>query len=282
MTSVGFGNDAYPLPPSCTYDSSKCPVVPSGHAGDIQYPQPCPGPAFNESDIEAFYADPGLGGARTWFFDYPGLGAADGPPAMFGKVLKTARAGGAEPFMYLEYSLPGDMSGCGNETILGHPWQPDIQAGPPKNSTLWGLGAAAYLNLAREADPGLRYAHLTNEPNAHWYKNCDNEEDVYAAFFANASAAIKAKVPGIQLGGPALANGVGPSADFTWYTKLLDATLPEQLLDFADFHAYGYPEVHHPPFNSNCNRSKIPFIVVAALCEAIVHPCRTTMKTRKE
>jgi hypothetical protein len=236
VEAVGFGNDAYPLPPDCEYDSSQCPVTVSGGTGDSRNPQPCPGPNFNESRIADFYADGGPGGARRWMFDYPSLGAADGPTIMFGKLLKTARAGGAEPFMYLEYSLPGDMSGCGNST------QSDIQAGPPKNATLWGVAAAAYLNLAREADPNLHFAHLTNEPNANWYKNTDHEEDDYASFFANASTAIKAAVPGIQLGGPAVANGVGSEQDWTWLPTLMDATLPNNLLDFADFHAYGEPE----------------------------------------
>ena len=76
----------------------------------------------------------------------------------------TVRAGGAEPFLYLEYSLPGAMSGCGKEA------QPDINAGPPKNATLWGVAAAAFLKLARTADPGLKLAHLTNEPNSNWFK----------------------------------------------------------------------------------------------------------------
>ena len=76
----------------------------------------------------------------------------------------TIRAGGAEPFLYLEYSLPGAMSGCGKEAQL------DINAGPPKNATLWGVAAAAFLKLARTADPELKLAHLTNEPNSNWFK----------------------------------------------------------------------------------------------------------------
>ena len=130
VTAVGIGNMAYPLPPGCSYNSTACPVVVSGHPGDRrdEARDPCPGPNFNESAIRQWYSDPGPGGAHRWFYKYPSMQSGSNGQ-MFGNTLKTIRAGGAEPFIYLEYSLPGDMSGCGKDH------NQDIQAGPPKNAT---------------------------------------------------------------------------------------------------------------------------------------------------
>jgi hypothetical protein len=229
VEAIGIGNMDYPLPPGCSYNSTACPVVVSGHPGDRRdLSAHCPGPNFNETDIRKWYDDPGPGGAKRWFYKYPSMQSGSNGQ-MFGNMLKTIRAGGAEPFVYLEYSLPGDMSGCGK----GH--NNDIQAGPPKNATLWGVAAAAYLNLARTADPDLHLAHLTNEPNSNWFRNSQHMVADFAAFFPAAAAVIKREVPGMQLGGPVLCWPVSES--WGWIPELIDSSLPSGLLDFIDFHA---------------------------------------------
>eukprot|EP01050_Picozoa_sp_SAG11_P000153 SAG11_NODE_3_length_39220_cov_67.005828_14_plen_831_part_00 len=233
VDAVGVGNMGYPLPPGCSYNSTACPVAVSGHPGDKRDAARCPGPKFDEAEIRRWYDDMGPAGAYRWFWQYPSMQSGQNKQ-MFGNLLKTVRAGGAEPFVYLEYSLPGDMSGCGKEA------QPDIQAGPPQNATLWGVAAAAYLNLARTADPGLHLAHLTNEPNSNWFRHSQHMVSDYAAFFAEAAAAIKREVPGMKLGGPVLCWPVSES--WGWVPALIDSSFPSGGLDFVDFHAYGYPD----------------------------------------
>eukprot|EP01051_Picozoa_sp_SAG22_P008055 SAG22_NODE_594_length_8738_cov_20.249219_3_plen_174_part_00 len=107
-------------------------------------------------------------------------------------------------------------------------------------ASLWGVAAAAYLNLARTAYPGLHLAHLTNEPNSNWFRHSQHMVSDFAAFFAEAAAVIKRDVPGMKLGGPVLCWPVAES--WGWVPALIDSSLPSGLLDFVDFHAYGEHE----------------------------------------
>ena len=90
VEAIGVGNDGYPLPPGCTYNSSSCPVVGSGVPGDKRDNSSgnrCPGPSFDEDEIRAWYSNPGPGGASRWFYDYPAQDSVSGR-VMFGKMIR--------------------------------------------------------------------------------------------------------------------------------------------------------------------------------------------------
>lgn len=203
---------------------------------------------MTEEEIKTFLApDPSSPGYRLWNGPWPHNTCVSKPLCLFfhlflagrwlrypwGKWIPTVTAGGAEGFAYMLGTLP-------EATDPGDP-----STGPlPKNATLYGVALAAMLQLARTADPTLRWAHIANEPNAHIFGLPAAE--AYADFFTTAASVIKKSVPALNLGGPVLCwplttNQPGQNPDwFTWSTwtqPLLDRAIPAGVLDFIDFHS---------------------------------------------
>eukprot|EP01046_Picozoa_sp_COSAG06_P040933 COSAG06_NODE_5013_length_3791_cov_1.192308_2_plen_660_part_00 len=225
----------------------------------------CPGPKnITEAELRNWW-DLDTGKAAARFFR--GLWPSSIYP--WGRWLPNIAAGAAEPFVYLLDNTWGNGE-C--NTCSG---------GPPANATLWGIANGLALRMARQAAPGIRRAHIGNEPNAGWFNKVPiNDDGAFAAFFRDASLGIKSVVGPVQIGGPVLCwgplDGYGGMAQFSWFSKIMDATLhtarsPQQpagvnALDFVDFHAYSNCE-------ENANRivSEIHMIAAYAATQHNVH-----------
>jgi len=107
----------------------------------------------------------------------------------------------------------------------------------------WG----EYVALLKRVDPGLTWIHLENEPNAHWFRYGIKQGDPdYFTMFRAVAKGIKARNPGVKVGGPVLCwppswppNQIGYPSWYTWdsWTMPLIETAGDDL-DFFDFHLY--------------------------------------------
>jgi hypothetical protein len=108
---------------------------------------------------------------------------------------------------------------------------------PPKDYAKW---SKICVNIIRHYNEGwangfrynIRYWEIWNEPNG---KNMwSGTRDQYFELYATASKAIKASVPSVKVGGPAIANPASPWVrPFLQYCR--DRKLP---LDFFSWHRY--------------------------------------------
>lgn len=145
---------------------------------------------------------------------------------------------GIEPMVYLlgyPAQLDGGISADGKTRI------PDFPRDIPAAARMW----AEYVAWIRRADPALTWLHLGNESNAYWWKLQKYGKD-YAEVFNAVAAAVKARNPGVRIGGPVPCWGPswppaqpGTADWYTWtqWTEPFIAASGRQL-DFFDFHLY--------------------------------------------
>jgi len=153
----------------------------------------------------------------------------NGARYMYGKILPACRDLGIEPMVYL---LDGPEWAMGPE---------NVPAAPAQYAEL----VAGYVSVLRRIDPGLRWVHLDNEPNAHWYRAGKSGKD-YGGIFRAVAEAVHRAHPDVMIGGPVLcwppAWPPSQSGHPNWYTwdvwtiPFLDAAGDQ--LDFFDYHDY--------------------------------------------
>lgn len=195
-----------------------------GFPGVIGWCAPRQMPEGGPAAIERWYASDEALHEITWGEPL------DGARYMYGRILPACRKLGIEPMVYIT---------GGPDWVMG-------EHQIPKDNKLYGVVAANYVALLRRIDPSLRWVHLLNEPNSHWFKGGKSGKD-YAEMFRTVAAAIKRRNPGVMVGGPVLcwppAWPPAPRGMSNWYTwdgytmPLLNIAGEE--LDFFDFHYYG-------------------------------------------
>ena len=157
-------------------------------------------------------------------------GILHGARYLYGQILPACRQINIEPMMY----------------VWGSGWAAPEFPTTEEELERYGAGFAGVVALYKRIDPGLRWVHVLNEPNAYFYKHGKGGDD-YARMFAAAAAAIKEKCPDVMVGGPVLCwppawppSQAGLPNWYQWnsYTMVLIKTAGD-LLDFYDFHYYG-------------------------------------------
>jgi hypothetical protein len=192
------------------------------------------------------------------------------------------RAAGAEPWIYLK---TGDGAKCKGTAAEGHCF---TVAGTPKPDdsgdwSWWSTLFVGVFGVLRGLDPSLRYVHIWNEGNAHfWMDKFPNGSRVtgewYAEFYLAVSTALAAAYPptintaglpdlktGIVIGGPVtysppfqLSGGKIDESTWTeWFEPVLRATADNpRLLGWVDFHAYDSADPHSPACQKpNCRNA---------------------------
>jgi hypothetical protein len=163
------------------------------------------------------------------------------------------RAAGAEPWVYLK---TGDGTPCKGTAAEGHCFE---VAGTPKPDadggwSWWSTLFVGVFSLLHRLDPSLRYVHIWNECNAHfWQDKFPNGTRIsgawYAEFYRPVAQQLLQAFPGIMLGGPvtysppfvvdAKTGEVVTKTWDVWFAPLVRATTDApQLLRWVDFHAY--------------------------------------------
>ena len=229
IQSAVFGVTAYegaPWPATPEYQNAlrQSGISCLGFPGSIGWCAPGELPEDGAAGVEAWYeSDEALR-------EITSAEPLNGARYMYGQILPACRKLGIEPMMYI---LGGSHWSMGDHEI-------------PKNNELYAVQAAAYVALLKRIDPKLRWVHLLNEPNSHWYEAGKGGKD-YAEMFKIVAAAIKKKCPDVMVGGPVLcwppAWPPGQTNFPNWYqwdswTMPLIRTAGETL-DFYDFHYYG-------------------------------------------
>jgi hypothetical protein len=176
---------------------------------------PCPGPRnVTEEELRTWWDPANNAGAEEKFV----RGRWPSSVYPWGRWL-TNIAPAADPFVY----LLGNTWGNGECNTCA--------VGPPQNATLWGIANGLAVRLARTTAPGIRMAHIANEPNAHWYHQIPhNTGGAFASFFVEASLGIKEVVGGdLKVGGPVLCwgplNGYVGLSQWSWFSDLMDKGL---------------------------------------------------------
>jgi hypothetical protein len=124
--------------------------------------------------------------------------------------------------------------------IADHYW-------PPKDSVEWGELSAAVMDvICRSQTDAVYEAHIWNEPNGKrrlpvpWSEKLSR----YLNLFTNAAPVIKARIPQLEIAGPALTGGglMGWGHDspegFNWVKQMVDEG--GEALDAIDIHCYLY------------------------------------------
>ena len=198
-----------------------------GHPGVLRWCAPDKAPENGAEGITAWYESEK---ATYWFEEYP----QGRERYIYGKVLPADREAGAEPMIYL-LGCPGWLAG---------------PQGIPTDKALFAHLCAEYVSLCKRYDPGLRFLHLFNEPNAHWYKVRKGVKE-YSEFFSTTARAIKNRHPDVLIGGPVLCwpatwppRQTGHRSWYTWdiWSKPFIDAVGEDM-DFFDFHIYDCDEL---------------------------------------
>ena len=180
------------------------------------------------------------GFANGWANGAAATAKLDGPSPGYHipRAVRGWRDLGIEPMLYLlEYpeQLNGGISPDGTVKI------PDYPKDIPAAARMW----AEYVAWVRRADPDLTWLHLGNESNASWWKLEKYGKD-YAEVFNAVAVAVKARNPGVRIGGPVPCWApswppaqAGTSDWYTWdqWTAPFIASSGKHL-DFFDFHLY--------------------------------------------
>jgi hypothetical protein len=178
------------------------------------------------------------------------------------------RAAGAEPWIFLK---TGDGKPCEGTAAEGHCFAAAGTPRPDANGdwSWWSTLFVGVFSVLHRLDPSLRYVHLWNEPNAHfWLDKFPNGTRIsgsyYSEFYRPVATALAATFPpringqgqpdlktGIVLGGPVTYNPpfqyqervggrITEETWIEWFEPLLHATAAanKQLLEWVDFHAY--------------------------------------------
>ena len=196
-----------------------------GVAGSFEWLLPKDPKAMDPAAVDAWFKDPK--GAMWFATKYPGPGT---DRYVEGRLIPLMRAEGIEPFLYLVGNVPGGADANG----------------VPSDAALWASFAAHYVDLIKGLAPKLKYVHVTNEPNAFWFRSNKDGQD-YAKLFNAAAEAIHAQHPDVLVGGHVScwpptwpAKQTGQKDWYTWpsWSKpFLDASIKQ--LGFMDWHCYG-------------------------------------------
>lgn len=137
---------------------------------------------------------------------------------------------------------------------FGQPPEYLLQEGTvnPSDFDKWAQLCAAYVGLWKRFDPDFNLVQIWNEPNATWFKDPRANDrgtsaaDLHIDMANKVAAAIKARFPEVQVGGPVLCwppswppSQTGQKPWYTWRQwtlPWLERTADN--LDFFDFHAY--------------------------------------------
>ena len=122
----------------------------------------------------------------------------------------------------------------------------------PSDFDKWAQMCAAYIGLWKRADPQLRLVQIWNEPNSTWFRDPRHKPrgitsaELHIEMANKVARAIKARYPGLQIGGPVLCwppswppNQKGHNPWYTWASwtvPWLEKT--KHTIDFFDFHSY--------------------------------------------
>jgi hypothetical protein len=174
------------------------------------------------------------------------------------------RAAGAEPWVYLK---TGDGAKCKGNAAEGHCFP--VAGSPKPDSTgdwsWWSTLFAGSFRVLRQLDPSLRYLHIWNEPNAHfWMDKLDGvplNGTWYADFYRPVAEALLHEFPQVKLGGPVTYSPPFQEQDgyiidktwAEWVAPVLARTVDNQaLLGWIDYHAYDGADPHGKCEKLNC------------------------------
>jgi len=185
-------------------------------------------PGLSTSQLRSWFA-PGADGSdskavkhlQSWYPAYVKLIAGKG----------VAKAG-AVPWTYLKM---GDGKPCTGTAAAGHCF-PNEGTPKPDASGSWAWWCELFVGsfkLMRSLDPSLKYVHIWNEPNAHFYHDKKNGT-WYAEMYSQVAKALKAEFPDIKLG--------GAQRLYSLYLIHVDSTLPTPTAG---------PVSYNPPFTSS-------------------------------
>ncbi len=122
----------------------------------------------------------------------------------------------------------------------------------PSDFDRWAEYCARYVGLWRKFDPNLRLVQIWNEPNASWFRDPRANDkgtsaaDLHVEMANKVARAVKARNPGVLVGGPVLCwapawppDQKGQKPWYTWEGW----TIPwlrgtKETIDFFDFHVY--------------------------------------------
>lgn len=225
IQSAVFGVTAYEGTPRPAQAESRAVLAESGIAC-LGFPQSGMSPPSKApesiAEIMAWYDS---GSARADIT----RGNLDGNRYLYGQILPACRELGIEPMMY----------------IFGSRWAAPEFPKTQEELDRYGAGFAGIVGLYKRIDPGLRWVHVLNEPNAYFHTHARDGGD-YARMFKAAASAIKKKCPDVMVGGPVLCwppawppSQVGCANWYSWdsFTMPLIKEAGD-LLDFYDFHYY--------------------------------------------
>ena len=187
----------------------------------------------------------------------------------------------------MDFLKTGDGAKCNGTAAEGHCF---AIAGTPRPDadgdwSWWATLFIGVFSVLHRLDPSLRYAHVWNEVNSHFFNDkFPNGSRVtgawYAEFYRPVAEALVAAFPpelskaglpkantGIALGGPVsfsppFQEAAGRIVDKTWvqwFEPLLHATAvpanSSKLLGWVEFHAYNGADVHGECTNPNCHNA---------------------------
>lgn len=150
------------------------------------------------------------------------------------------------------YLCHGNLETCNDTAADGH----CLAHGTPATDALgswawWEVLFVGSFRTLRSLDSSLKYLHLWNEPNAHFWKDGKNGT-WYADMFVAVATALKKEFPDVLIGGPVTYNPpihqvkgqkpglVDGSVWKAYFEPVLERTSGLDLLDWMDFHAYQF------------------------------------------